>query len=72
MRCVSPKNEIKLRKRKIKNYEIFSEKGIRLSTILNDSRESNFLFLIISVLIQRFNEVAPLRGTFQDIPDTEG
>ena len=48
-----------------------SEIGLRLSTIFDDSRKSNFLFKIISVLIQRFNEVA-FRGTFRDISDTEG
>ena len=48
-----------------------SEIGLRLSTISDDSRESNFLFQRISVLIQRFKEVA-FRGTFRDIPDTEG
>ena len=48
-----------------------SEIGLRLSTVSDDSRKSNFLFQRISVLIQHFNEVA-FRGTFQDIPDNEG
>ena len=48
-----------------------SEIGLRLSIILNDSRESNFIFQRISVLIQRFNAVV-FRGTFQHITDTEG
>ena len=48
-----------------------SEIGLRLSTIFDDSRESNYPFHTISVLIKRFNEVA-FRGTIQDIPDTEG
>ena len=48
-----------------------SEIDLRVSTIFDDSRESNFLFQRISVLIQHFNKVA-FQGTFQDIPDTEG
>ena len=40
-----------------------SELGRRLSTISDDLRESFFLFRRISILIQRFNEVA-FRGTF--------
>ena len=48
-----------------------SEVSLRLSTIFDDSRESNFLFKRISILIQRFKEVAFL-GTFRNIPDTEG
>ena len=48
-----------------------SEIDLRLSTIFDDSRVSNFLFQRSSVLIQRFNEVA-FRGTFRDISDTEG
>ena len=44
---------------------------LRLSTICDDSREYNFIFQIISILIQRFNEVT-FRGTFQDLPDNEG
>ena len=48
-----------------------SEIGLCLSTTSDASRESNFLFHRISVLIERFNEVA-FCGTFQDIPDTEG
>ena len=47
-----------------------SEIGLRLSSFSDDSRESNFPFRIISVLIQRINEVA-FHGSFQDIPDTE-
>ena len=48
-----------------------SEIGLRLFTIFDESRESNFQFQRITVLNQRFNEVG-FRGTFQDIPDTEG
>ena len=48
-----------------------SEIDLRLSTTSDYSRESNFLFKRMSVLIQRVNEVA-FRGTIQDIPDTEG
>ena len=51
--------------------KFISEIGLRLSTVSDDSRESNFLFLRISVLIQPFNEVA-FNRTFPDIPDTEG
>ena len=40
-----------------------SELGRSLSTISDDPRESFFLFQRISILIQRFNEVA-FRGTF--------
>ena len=53
-----------------KGLKFVSEIGLRLSTIFDESRESNFLFQRISVF-QRFNEVA-FRGTFRDIPDTEG
>ena len=38
--------------------KFISKIGLRLSTIFDDSRELNFLFQRISVLIQRFNEVA--------------
>ena len=38
--------------------KLVSEIGLRLSTIFDDFRESNFLFERIPVLIQRFNEVA--------------
>ena len=48
-----------------------SEIGLRLSTVSCDSRQFNFLFQIILVLIQRFNAVA-FRMTFQDIKDSEG
>ena len=47
------------------------EIGLCFSIISNDSRESNFLFQRISVLIKRYNKVA-FRGTFQDIPNIEG
>ena len=43
-----------------------SEIELHLSTISDHSRESNFLFQRILVLIQRSNEV-DFRGTFQDI-----
>ena len=44
-------------------HSFLSELGRRLSTISDDPRESFFLFQRISILIQRFNEVA-FRGTF--------
>ena len=45
-------------------HSFLSELGSRLSPISDDPRESFFyLFLRISILIQRFNEVA-FRGTF--------
>ena len=44
-------------------HSFLSEQGRRLSTISDDPRESFFLFQRISILIQRFNEVA-FRGTF--------
>ena len=52
-------------------FKFVSVIGLRLSTIFDNSRESNVLFQRISVLTQRFNEVA-FRGIFRDIPDTEG
>ena len=44
-------------------HSFLSEPGRRLSTILDDPRESFFLFQRISILIQRFNAVA-FRVTF--------
>ena len=44
-------------------HSFLSELGRRLSTISYDHRESFFLFQCISILIQRFNEVA-FRCTF--------
>ena len=44
-------------------HSLLSELGRSLSTISDDPRESFFLFQRISILIQRFNEVA-FRGTF--------
>ena len=44
-------------------HSFLCELGRRLSTISDDPRESFFLFQHISILIQRFNEVA-FRGTF--------
>ena len=44
-------------------HSFLYELGGRLSTILDDHRESFFLFQRISILIQRFNKVA-FRGTF--------
>ena len=44
-------------------HSFLSELGRRLSTISDDPRETFFLFQRISILIQRFNEVA-FRGTF--------
>ena len=52
-------------------FKFVSEIGLRIFTISDDSQESNCLFQIISVLTQRFNEVS-FRGTFQDVPNTEG
>ena len=43
----------------------------RLAAISGDARETSFLFQRISVLIQRFNQIA-FRGTFIDGSDTEG
>ena len=43
-------------------HSFLSKLGRRLSTILDDPRESFFLFQRITILIQRFNEVA-FRGT---------
>ena len=43
----------------------------RLATISGDTRETSFLFQRVSVLIQRFNQIA-FRGTFIDGNDTEG
>ena len=42
-----------------------------LATISGDTRETSFLFQNVSVLIQRFNQIA-FRGTFIDGNDTEG
>ena len=42
-----------------------------LATISGDARETSFLFQRVSVLIQRFNQIA-FRGTFIDGNDTEG
>ena len=53
------------------DLKFVSEIGLRLSTIFDDSRESSCVFQKVSVLIQRFNEVAFLE-ILQDIPDTEG
>ena len=47
----------------VAEHSFFFELGRRLSTISDDPRESFFLFQRISILIQRFNEVA-FRGTF--------
>ena len=44
-------------------HSFLSELGRRLSTISDDPRETFFLFQRISILIQRFNEVA-FRGNF--------
>ena len=44
-------------------HSFLSELGWRLSTMSDDRRESFFLFQRISILIQRFKEVA-FRGTF--------
>ena len=44
-------------------HSFMAELGWRLSTISDDRRESFFLFQRISILIQRFKEVA-FRGTF--------
>ena len=44
-------------------HSFLTELGRRLSKISDDPRESLFLFQRISILIQRFNEVA-FRGTF--------
>ena len=44
-------------------HSFLSELGRHLSTISDDARESFFLFQRISILLQRFNEVA-FRGTF--------
>ena len=43
----------------------------RLSTISDDARETSFLFQRVSVLTQRFNQIA-FRGTFIDENETEG
>ena len=43
----------------------------RLAAISGDARETSFLFERVSVLIQRFNQIA-FRGTFIDGNDTEG
>ena len=43
----------------------------RLATISGDARATSFLFQRVSVLIQRFNQIA-FRGTFIDGNDTEG
>ena len=43
----------------------------RLTAISGDARETSFLFQRVSVLIQRFNQIA-FRGTFIDENDTEG
>ena len=44
-------------------HSFLSEMGRRLSTISDDPREFFFLFQRITIIIQRFNEVA-FRGTF--------
>ena len=44
-------------------HSFLSELGRRLSTISDDPTESFFIFQRISILIQKFNEVA-FRGTF--------
>ena len=43
----------------------------RLAAISGDARETFFLLQTVSVLIQRFNQIA-FRGTFIDQNDTEG
>ena len=44
-------------------HSFLSELGWRLSTISDDRRESFFIFQRISILIQKFNEIA-FRGKF--------
>ena len=51
-------------------HSFLSELGRRLSTISDDPRESFFRFQRISILIQRFNEVA-FRGTFEAETDDD-
>ena len=43
----------------------------RLATISGDARETSFLFQRVSVLLQRFNQIA-FRETFTDGNDIEG
>ena len=52
-----------------RGLSFFFEISNRLAAISGDARETSFLFQRVSVLIQRFNQIA-FRGTFIDDNDT--
>ena len=52
--------------------EFLTELGRRLSLITDDARETSYLYQRVSVLIQRYNDVA-FRGSFvQEDDDVSG
>ena len=54
-----------------RGWSFLVEISNRLAAISRDARETFFLFQRVSVLIERFNQIA-FRGTFIDDNDTEG